>query len=1114
MKLTTLLMIIGLLQVSAKSFSQISLNESNVPISKVFRSLEKQSGYSFIYDADQIKDPSITINVSNVTLEVALDQCLKYLPLTYRILDKNVVVTAKSVLPDKKPEITKADTAILVTGKVLDESGHELPGTTIQIKGPGNSVTITNATSGQFKVITHSPNVVLVVSYIGYETQEIPLKGRHNLTITMVKAVNGLDAVRVIAYGKDTKRFSVGSVATVSAAEIEQQPVTNPLLALEGRVPGLTITPTNGAPGSSVQVQVRGQNSLISNSNVEFKPYDQPLILIDGVPFAAQGVNINQLSSLVGNNLGGAYAGISPINNINPNDIESISVLKDAEATSIYGTQGANGVILITTKKGKAGPTTVNASVNSGVNVVTRPVQMLNTQQYLALRKEALKNDGIDLSTANATDYPDLLLFDQNKNTDFFKQYEGKSSNSTDAHVSLSGGSANTTFLTSAGYTTTGYDFPGDFSDKRMTIHTGLHHNSADSRFTMDLGFDYTYDNNNNAANPNITQGILTPPNYPNLLDANGNLVWNYKGFDLAPYQNYAYLDQPSDVQSYTLNSSLNLGYRILSELRFNVNLGYSRLTVGETQQFPLSSMDPTQGYGSSSANFSNSTYQTINIEPQLNYSHNFNKGQFTALLGGTYKKNINESTSLQATGYTDDALLGSLAAATNVYAKNADNPYKYAGVFARIGYIYDEKYIISLSGRRDGSSNFGPGKQFGDFGALGMGWIFSAEKSVKDNLPFLSFGKLYGSYGTSGSDATSPYQYQPFWQSIPYVPTFQGTRPLAPVNLYNPDYSWDNKKTLNIGLDLGFLKNRILLNVTWYQDRIGDQLTNYTLPSQTGFPSVIENFNATIQNRGLEATLTTNNISTTNFKWSTNFNISGNRNTLLAFPGLATSPYSTLYAIGKSTSTVFGYKYKDVNPQTGVYEFYAANGTTTYNPVYGLPSQGGDLVPIANTDPKFQGGFGNTFTYKKFSLYLFFNFVNQVGPNYLSAVYSLQNEPGGFTNVPAALLNHWRQPGDISNIQRVSAAYDDASTALGYFETSSGAYSNASFVRLKTVSFSYSLPSSFQTKLGMNNCKVFVNAQNLLTFTGYQVGDPELPGGLYQVPLQRTIVLGLSSNF
>ena len=650
---------------------------------------------------------------------------------------------------------------------------------------------------------------------------------------------------------------------------------------------------------------------------------------------------------------------------------------------------------------------------------------------------------------------------------------------------------------------------------KKITFHSGFHHSSADNRLNIDFGADYSYDHTNSATSFGGNTKIFLPPNTPDLINSSGDLVWNYDGVDLSGYQFYSYLKTMSDIENYNSVDHLTINYKLSSDLNVILNSGFSRYNSEQISEDPTSAQSPQYAY--SSANFAANNFESINVEPQINYQHNFDKGILTALVGATYKKNIGDNETTQASGYASDALLGSVDGASSIYESSGSTIYKYSALFGRLNYIYDQKFIINLTGRRDGSSNFGPDHQFGNFGSAGLGWLFSEEKFIKSLFSFLSYGKLSGNYGTSGSDAISSYQYQAFWQPVNYAAAFQGTKPFEPVNLYNPDYSWAVKKTLNLALDLGFFNNRLLLNGTYYESREGNQLVQYPLPSQAGFNSVLENLDATVQNKGWEFTLTSNNIKKSNFTWTTNFNISANHNKLVAFPNLQNSSYSYEYYIGKSLSTVTGLRYKDVNPQTGLFEFYTSKGQVTSSPDNDVASNGGDLTTIADLSPKFFGGIGNNFTYKKFSLSIFFQFSKATAPNYLSELYSPYSgyPPGTLTNEPVQVLNHWRNPGDHSGLEKVfTNPNSDAAAAANDFVQSSGAYSDDTYLRLKTVAFSYNLPDNVLKKLSITSGKIFISGENLLTITDYKVGDPEQPGQLEAFPIQRTIVLGTSLNF
>jgi TonB-linked SusC/RagA family outer membrane protein len=1125
MKLSTILILVTALHVAARSTAQrVTYSGKDVDLPVVLSVIREQTGYVFFYDKNDLKDIApISVSLKDVPVAEALRSILLGLPLEFEMQGNTVFITRKTafIRMDAAPVATPVDT---IRGYVHDSTGAPLQGASITIKGTGEG-TKTDL-RGSFGLVHASAGTVVIISYTGYTNKEVIITGatRPTIFVTLQRSQSALDATIVQAYGTTSRRFNVGSISTVDAATIEAQPVSNVLLALQGQAPGLAITTTNGAPGAQVLVQVRGQNTLASNPSAfgaaSFKPYNQPLFIIDGVPFAPQNNNLNQLQTLANNATfnGGinVSGGISPFGSINPDDIESVSILKDADATSIYGTQGSNGVILITTKKGKPGKTTFNLMATTGDNSAEHQVKLMNTPQYLQMRAQAFANDGVTPSS-NPYSYPayapDLTIFDPTKYTDWAKVVYGKVTNNTDIHGTLSGGSYNNTFLVSGGYTRSDYMFPGSFADQRLTLHSNFHHVAQDNRLTVDFGTDYGYDHNNSPGGG--VASILLPPNAPDLQDAQGNLIWSYKGVDLGNFQSlYPFLKEPDLVQTYNWNTTLRLAYKIMTGLSFSVNAGYNRNTTAERQANPSTAQDPLYIYRS--AQFANNTFETINIEPQVDYSTMIGNGVFSALAGATYKKNMNNSNQIDGYGYSNDNFLGSINGAATVYVQDQSNLYKYDAFFARLKYVYARKYILSLTGRRDGSSNFGPGRQFGDFGSVGAGWIFSEEKAFKRLLPsFISYAKLSGSYGTSGSDGVAAYQYQAFYQPITYASSFQGSQPDAPLNFYNPNYSWATKRSLNTSLDLGLFHDRVLLEATWYRDREGDQLGGYPLPIQSGFAQVLENVPGTVQNAGWEFTVTSSQIKTKTFSWSTNFNLTFNRNKLLDFPDLSGSSYANYYVLGKPTSEIMGYRFKGLNPQTGLFEYYTAKGQTTNSPNYELAAQGGDRVPIGDQEVKFMGGFGNTFTYRRVSLYVFFQFSSQDAPNYLQTVYSSYIPGTSATNEPIQVLNYWKNPGDHTNIEKLTMGYGSAAyTAASAFNQSSGAYGTDTYARLKTVSLSWSLPEAFCKKAHFQNARIYLNAQNLLTITSWKVADPEQFASYAVFPIQRTVACGLNFNF
>ncbi len=1116
MRITAILLLAACLQVSARGDAQtVTLSERNVPLQKVFKSIHRQTGFQFFYKDELLNQAGpVSIEVKNVPLDEVLAQCFRHLPIVYTIVGKAIVVKSKEI-----PVIQAGDTSfqphplVVVHGIVTTENGQPLNGATIR-QWRGRIVAIADE-KGNFEARNITDDATLEITFTGYETRLVKAGFQNVLHIMLKVSTSKLDEIQVIAYGTTTQRYNVGSVSRVTSKELEQQPVSNVLSALEGRVPGMVVTQSSGLPGAAIKVQVRGQNTLNRNPSLPLVP-DNPLFIIDGVPVAAQNGNINQLMSLAYTGTFDPAGGMSALNSINPADIESIDVLRDADATAIYGSRGSNGVILITTKKGKPGKTRFSGNVWSGESRVTRTMPMMNTQQYLEMRREAISNDGATPQVAQSylPGYaPDLLIFDTTRNVDWKKYLMGGTAKTTDANASVSGGNENTQFLIGAGYHHETYIMPGDFADNRASVNMNLHHTSNDKKLTLDFSTNYSFDQNNSSGGADALKAFTLMPDYPELLNPDGSLSWSYKGVHSGgTYGNpLSYLKKSYKLQTNNLISHFQADYQILPGLNIRSSFGYNTLNSNETSLNPKAAQDPTLYTPVSTADFGTNNFQTWIIEPQVQYKKNIGRGRLDVLIGGSIQQNTNTSTRISASNFSNDALLGSVSAAGSTISTDGYTLYRYNAGFGRINYIQDNKYILNLTGRRDGSSRFGPGRQFGNFGSVAGGWIFSEERFMKRALPVLSYGKVHVSYGSTGNDNISDYAFLPNWTPTSGI-SYEGSTGYTPVNLFNPDYSWEVNRKLEIGLELGFLKDRILINSAWFRNRSGNQLIPYDLPTQTGFMNVVQNFAAEVQNTGFELQINSKNMSG-KFGWTSSFNVTVPSNKLIAFPGLETSSYAYSYIVGKSTSIVQGYRYLDVNPNTGVLEYLTAKGTPTYAPKYGNASLGGDYHVLKNLDPKYYGGLDNTFSYKGFQLSLFFQFTKQLGYNYLKQIYN-GGLVGGTTNQPVALLDRWQKPGDQTNIQKFTESYSsDAYRAASYYSNSDATISDASFIRLKTVSFSYSFNNGYFRKRHLDGCRVYMNAQNLLTITSYKGNDPE-SRSFYNVPPLKTIVAGIQFNF
>lgn len=977
---------------------------------------------------------------------------------------------------------------LTVTGRVIDDRGQPLPGATVTVKGAATGVTADD--QGIFTLHGIKSDDLLIVSSIGYETQEVIPRRDKSYTIVLKRKVNELDETIIRAYGTTTRRLNTGSIGKVTAEEIERQPVSNPLAALEGRVPGLVVTQSSGVPGSSFKVQIRGQNSIAQGS--------EPLFVIDGVPYAPGNENTNLFGSIANNGIDGG--GLSPFNSINPMDIESIEVLKDADATAIYGSLGSNGVILITTKKGQPGKLSLNIRYNSGISKVSRTTPWLNTSQYLALRKEAFSNGQVEMDQNNAYD---LLLFDTTRYTNFNKLLLGSTAHTNDIQTSFSGGDAFTRFLIGAGFHNETSIFPGDMSDDRLSTHMNFHHSTSDQKVLLDFTVNYGYENNN-LISGNPVELLTLPPDYPSFFDSTGALVWQYKGRSLA--NPFAYLFQTYKNETDNLSARFYVSYNLFPGLLLKVNMGYSNVATHEESKIPSTSMNPLDG-NSNSSFFGNNLFKTWIIEPQIEYKKEWRKSRLDILAGGTKQDKLTRSNKISGYNYANDALLGDISAAGTVSApSNAMSEYKYIAVFGRINYSWMQKYILNVTGRRDGSSRFGPGKQFANFGSAGAAWIFS-EESLLRKIGFLSYGKVRASYGASGNDQIGDYQYLNIWQS---ARAYGEESSIVPKALYNPDYSWESTRKFEVALEIGLFRDRILLTTSFFRNRSSNQLIQYQLPGQTGFNSVIENFPALVQNSGVELEGNFQLIKNRAMSWDVGFNISFPHNKLIAFPDIEKSSYAAKLIVGQPLSTYGGYHFLGVDPESGSYLFADHKGAPTSSPDYKLDWDDN----LGNTDPSYYGGFRNSFQYKKFGLDLFFNFRKQAGVNYL---YQLAiRRPGTFSNFPALVLNHWKKPGDnveiaMLNLNPSSQAYQSTSVFGSY--KSSGMYSDASFIRLKNISFSYELPSFGIKKVHLREGSVYIQAQNAFTITNYKGSDPETQN-IYTCPPLKTFVMGIRLAF
>lgn len=984
---------------------------------------------------------------------------------------------------------------LTISGTVRNTAGDPLSGATVTNTRTGKG-TVTNA-SGVFTLPNVKENDKLRISYIGYAIQFVTIGNNDMLSITLKDATNELDKVVVQAYGTTSDRLRTGNISKVTAADIAKQPVMNVLNVLQGLVTGAEVNNTSGYASGVVKVELRGRNLINSKFSSD------PLYVIDGVPMTIQ--NLANQDSYEGGSVGVNQAGLmGPANgqsfffNINPNDIESIEVLKDADATALYGSRASNGVILINTKTGKTDKTEFSINASTGVTQVVKTYDMLNTQQYVAMRREALKNDGLPIDAQTA---PDLVIWDTTRYTDWQKAIL-KSGHSSDVNATLSGGNQLTHFRISGDYMTQSDLLVNSGANKRGSFSINLRQKSKNQKFNLNLSSFFTASMVNTIYMP---YGILLPPNAPPIWDANGNL--NYAGWQPLdgrfPFES---LLQPYSSQTKVLNSSLVIKYEIAKGLVINTSVGYGNIIGEQYHLTPLKSQNPAYGLKGFNYFGNSNTYNWI-TEPKIEYSTYLFKGKLSALAGGSFQNNATASFSMQGQGYVNDAFIHSVGNAPTRSASNAKEYYRYLAGFARVNYNWNDKYIANINWRRDGSSKFGPGRQFGNFGSIGGAWIFSEENWFKGNLKFLSFGKLRGSYGTTGGDQIGNYQYLSQWAfGYPGI-SYNNQLVLNPISHYDSLLQWQINKKLEVALALGFLEDRIFLDVSWYRNRCNSQLVQFPTPLFSGFSSVVTNSPANVQNRGLEVELTVKPIQGNVFNWTAKANISFNRNKLLSYPNFSVSPYTGVYKIGYPLTMSRVLKSRGVDPATGDYYFEDLNGNGNTDMDQTLKTV--DDRYILDRTTKYFGGLTNTLSYKNLEISFLLYFKKQIGASAMASA----SYPGEIGNLPVTVLKRWQKPGDITDIPRFTTNPYANTSYYPNFRNSDGMWVDASFIRLQNMSVSYEIPDRWKRYISLKSGKLFFRVQNMFVISNYDGLDPEIQT-ITAPPLPRIITGGVSLNF
>jgi TonB-linked SusC/RagA family outer membrane protein len=945
-----------------------------------------------------------------------------------------------------------------VSGRVTDEKGNSLSNASVVVKG--TNIGTTTGPDGSFSLSVPSKSTSIVVSYVGLADKEIALTGSNKYNVSLTAAAkNNMDEVVVVGYGTQRRRDISSSISTVRSADVENRPYTSIDQELQGKVAGLQAPVGTGQPGAYQEVRIRGIGSATAGAD--------PLYVIDGII-----VNAGDLTGLT--TTANALAGL------NPNDVESVSVLKDAQATSIYGSRGANGVILITTKKGRPGKTKFRADVEAGINKradLPDNARLLNADEYLALLKEGVANAGG--TQADVDFFAQLFGEGTGVNTNWLDVIT-RQGQQQQYNLSASGGDAKNQFYVSGGYfnqqaTVIASDF------KRYSFRTNYKHTASDKlNFTVNLtgsnAIQNTPNNGGAFSNPVGSLPFLRPTQNPYNADGSINISTdpndptafnsgNYNPLYIARYDKY-------NTNTTLIQGSVGAEYAILRNLKFSTRFGIDYNLIEELNFWNQFHGD---GVGFAGLNQTNNSrlFNWISTN-QFDYNTVFgpdNKIRLDAKLGYEAQKNKGYFVYSAGQGFPPtNQLYYSVNSATPVGASSSGADYNFAGIYSAATVSYDNRYVLSGSFRRDGSSRFSSDNLYGNFWSAGLAWNIDKENFFQ-NVSFVSGLKLRGSYGTSGNAAIADYGWRP---TVHYGVNYGG-QPGGTFDVVgNLNLTWEATKQADIGLDAGFFKDRLTLMFDVYKRTSDRLLFNNPLSLTTGFTSFIDNIGK-IENKGFELTLTGTPVKTKDFSWNLSFNISRNKNKVLKLPGgkdIASSPF--LLREGYDFRTFYVREWAGVDPATGDPQWWVDSSHTNKTSNYNAAKR----QLIGSASPKYYGGLTSSFNYKGIELQADFvyNYGNLVRDRWVT--YAID---GAFPdlNKYAINLQRWQKPGDVTNVPKYEFGSTNNSNAF-----STRFLNKGDFIRLRNVTVGYNLSNALVSKIGIAGLRVYVRGTNLWTKT------------------------------
>jgi TonB-dependent starch-binding outer membrane protein SusC len=1070
----------------------ITIRGDKLELKEVLNQIEKEARVKFVYSNKIKSSQRVSLNATNRRLSAVLDEVLKPIEIDYEVIENRILLRKSKPETDEPTGFFPREVSLpvdrQVTGRVTDENNTGLPGVSVVLKGTSRGTT-TNS-DGRFELtVPETGSPVLVFSFVGYLSQELAVGNQSQVNVTLAVDTKSLEEVVVVGYGTQQQRDVTSAITSLKAKDLRNQPVTSPDALLQGKAAGVQVVQNSGTPAGEIFIRIRGTASLLGET--------RPLYVVDGVPL---------------NNFGGTVLDAggqrqSALADINPNDIESIDILKDAAAAAIYGARGSNGVVLITTRRGKSGKARFNFDSYTGVQSVTKKLDLLNGDQYVELLRESLTNRGRN----PLTEFP----FSEVKPTGTTTNYQDeifRTAPISNYNLSVAGGNERVSTFASLGYfkqqgTIIGQDY------KRYNVRVNLDYQATDR---LKIGTSTLLSNalQNRVANDYSGFSILA-----NALTRNPNLpVRNADGtYSVDPLNNENPVLLANEILAQSnqkrVISNLYAEYAILKNLKFRTTLGLDNLDDRQERYVPSFVLSRNGRAEALAVDNDQFTWVSDNT---LTYQQQFGEHSVSVLGGMGYQKS--QSNFLQAGGQTAGSnIIKTIAIADPYIPIHSISEWALLSYFGRASYNFKDKYLVDASFRVDGSSRFGANKRYGAFPALSAGWRISEEAFLKGSRVINDL-KLRVGYGVTGNQEGLGGDY-PSLALYGTGRNYDGNPGIGQANIPNPELGWESTEATNLGLDLSILNNRIGFTAEAYLKKTNDLIFERQLPWTSGFGGIGNANIGSMENKGLEFTLNTVNL-TGAFKWTTNFNISFNRNRITSLPDNGRlgsdfifklpdtygveGPYS-IYRVGQSVGNFYGYLYQGVyasdadvpripdpeNRITDLYERGVRGGEAAFLDVNGdgFISRADDRLLIGNALPKHIGGLTNTFSYNGLELSVVMNwsYGNQIYNMTRAALTGMIEDLNQSTEV----LRRWKKEGDITDVPK--ALYGSSSVSgASPTDVSSRYLEDGSFLRFRNITLAYSLPTPLIQRIGLTNMRLYVSGQNLITITNYSGFDPE----------------------